>query len=155
MKLKVHAITQSFNGFSPIIVSDVTASNETNPTKIKTLKTKALWDTGATNTCITKNAAKKLGLKPISKTKVKGVHTECIVNVYAITLTLNNENVRINARVTELQSISADSSINILIGMDVILLGDFCITNFQKKTVMTFRVPSIKCIDFCKDLKKK
>jgi hypothetical protein len=37
---------------------------------------------------------------------------------------------------------------NVLIGMDVISKGDFCITNFDKKTWYTFRIPSAGAIDF-------
>jgi len=48
-------------------------------------------------------------------------------------------------RVTE-GSIFGDS--DVLIGMDIISLGDFAVTNFQEKTVFTFRIPSVERIDF-------
>ncbi len=35
-----------------------------------------------------------------------------------------------------------------LIGMDIIGAGDFAVTNKDGKTVMTYRYPSSKCIDF-------
>jgi len=35
-----------------------------------------------------------------------------------------------------------------LIGMDIITLGDFSITNHKGKTCMSFRVPSIHEIDY-------
>jgi uncharacterized protein YecA (UPF0149 family) len=36
----------------------------------------------------------------------------------------------------------------LLIGMDLISLGDFAVTNFAGKTVFSFRVPSVQMIDF-------
>ena len=40
---------------------------------------------------------------------------------------------------------------DVLIGMDIISKGDFCVTNFQGKTVLTFRVPSCSEFDFVQD----
>ena len=39
-----------------------------------------------------------------------------------------------------------------LIGMDIITLGDFTITNFKGKTCMSFRVPSQHEVDYVKDI---
>jgi hypothetical protein len=38
-----------------------------------------------------------------------------------------------------------------LIGMDVIVNGDFAVTNYGGKTKMSFRVPSLADIDFVRD----
>ena len=38
----------------------------------------------------------------------------------------------------------------ILIGMDIITRGDFSVSNFQGKTVMSFRCPSCETTDFVK-----
>jgi hypothetical protein len=35
-----------------------------------------------------------------------------------------------------------------LIGMNIITMGDFAITNHRGQTVMSFRVPSLQKIDF-------
>jgi hypothetical protein len=150
-EIQVHSLTQSFSGLSRVVYTNATAKNIISNNDSDVLISKAIWDTGATNTCITKAAAIKLNLTPIGKTKVKGVHSEEIVNIYVIGLILNNENIKLSVKVTEVDSLAADSSISFLIGMDVINLGDFAITNFNKKTVMSFRVPSINCIDFVKD----
>ena len=37
---------------------------------------------------------------------------------------------------------------DVLIGMDIIGLGDFAVSNFRGKTTFTFRIPSLKEIDF-------
>ena len=39
---------------------------------------------------------------------------------------------------------------DILIGMDIIGNGDFAVTNKDFKTVFSYRMPSIECIDFVK-----
>ena len=40
--------------------------------------------------------------------------------------------------------------IDVLIGMDIITLGDFAVSNYQNQTAMTFRIPSLEFIDFVK-----
>jgi uncharacterized protein YchJ len=39
---------------------------------------------------------------------------------------------------------------DIIIGMDIITLGDFALTNFEGKTKCSFRMPSMMEIDFVK-----
>lgn len=39
-----------------------------------------------------------------------------------------------------------------VIGMDIITMGDFCISNYGNNTVMTFRFPSLETIDYCKEV---
>jgi uncharacterized protein YecA (UPF0149 family) len=41
--------------------------------------------------------------------------------------------------------------IDVLIGMDIITLGDFSVTNFQGNTCMSFRVPSLHQIDYVEE----
>ena len=40
---------------------------------------------------------------------------------------------------------------DMLIGMDVMNLGDFAVTNKDGRTVFSFRIPSCRCIDFVKE----
>ena len=110
-----------------------------------------LWDTGATNTVITKEVAERLGLAPISKTKVYHANGESIVNVYAINLFLPNQVGFQFIRVTEGNLNGTD----LLIGMDIINKGDFAITNFGGKTKFSFRVPSSTEIDFVEEDNKE
>jgi hypothetical protein len=41
--------------------------------------------------------------------------------------------------------------IDVLIGMDIITAGDFAITNADGKTCMSFRIPSLKKIDYAEE----
>lgn len=40
------------------------------------------------------------------------------------------------------------------LGVDVIGIGDFAITNFNGKTVLSFRAPSMECIDYVRQHNK-
>lgn len=44
-----------------------------------------------------------------------------------------------------------NQQIDVLIGMDIITCGDFCISNFQGKTVLTYRTPSKQITDYVKE----
>jgi hypothetical protein len=39
--------------------------------------------------------------------------------------------------------------VEILIGMDIISMGDFSVTHVGGKSCFSFRIPSIKSIDYC------
>ena len=44
---------------------------------------------------------------------------------------------------------------DLLIGMDVITIGDFVITNFEGKTKMSFGIPSSHSYDYAETIKDK
>jgi hypothetical protein len=44
---------------------------------------------------------------------------------------------------------------DVLVGMDVIGIGDFAVTNKDGKTVFSFRLPSVECLDFVEQSKKQ
>jgi len=146
----VHALTHASKGITNRIESPVEITNVlTN----QIISTKGIWDTGATGSSITKSTASLLGLCSIGRRKVRGVHGINEVNVYYVRITLNNKNITIKARVTECNELSADNTVGMLIGMNVITMGDFAITNYKGDTIMSFRVPSLQKIDFVSGLK--
>ncbi len=148
--IPIHALTtESHNGLQNVIISPVTLKNTFTG---KTLETHAIWDTGATNSVITASAASELGLITIQKALSNGVHGAKEVNVYKLNLTLNNEQIKIDTLVTECVELSANNEINFIIGMNVINLGDFAITNYSGKTMMSFRIPSVQKIDFVRGI---
>lgn len=148
--MKVNALTSKSVGINRVIISPVTLKNTFSG---KSLDGYAIWDTGATNSVITKSAAEELRLIAISKTIVNGVHgLKDDVNVYMINLTLNNKEISIDTMVTECAELSADKQVNFIIGMNVINMGDFAITNYEGKTMMSFRIPSIQTIDFVRGI---
>lgn len=112
----------------------------------RVFSTIALWDTGATNSVVTPSTAKSLGLKPISVAHVNHAGGTSLANVYLVDIYLPN-NVRIpGVRVTECSEKAGE--FGVIIGMDVISLGDFTISNANGKTTMSFRIPSMERIDY-------
>lgn len=112
----------------------------------------AIWDTGATNCTITEKVIKALNLQPFSMGKVSGVHGEKIVNIYYIDVFLPNRVCIEKIRAFECQELVGGA--DVLIGMDIIGYGDFSVTHADGKTLMSFRIPSIKDIDYVEEIKQ-
>ena len=146
-----HAFTTKYNGLVKQLVNDVHVGS---PFDVERLERKdeimqgsvAIWDTGATGSVITKRLVDLLNLKPISKQAVRGVTGEKLSNVYMVHIMLPNNMLLTYVRVIECEDILGDSSL--LIGMDIISLGDFSITNVKGKTVMSYRYPSLEVVDY-------
>lgn len=146
-----HAFTTNAIGRLREIITDIGVSlpfieNNIDKTDGRILRTKALWDTGATNCVVTKQTAKDLNLKPISVSKVFHADGESLAKVYLVNVYLPNNLVIPSVRVTECAD--NDGNFGVIIGMDVITTGDFTITNYEGNTTVSFRIPSIKTIDF-------
>ena len=107
---------------------------------------RAQWDTGATGTCISKDLVKQLDLAPIGKIRVQTPSGMGIMNRYLINLILNNE-VRIS-NVSVMDSEIGAQGIDLLIGMDIISLGDFAISNYENRTQFSFRLPSQEHVEY-------
>ena len=111
-----------------------------------------IWDTGATNSAITKDVIERLGLKPIRLAKIYHAGGKALVNVYLINLILEDDVMIMDVEVTEAElindHISDHEQFHVLIGMDIIGTGDMAITNFHQKTTLTFRTPSVGELDF-------
>lgn len=89
--------------------------------------TKCLWDTGATHSMISKNTVETLGLKPIGDARLLSAHGEAITNIYKASLNLPDQLILPRVKVTEC---ATNDSFGVVIGMDIITMGDFSITNF-------------------------
>lgn len=141
--MRSESFTIKFPKVTKIIETDchISKSYVTTPNQVIA---KALWDTGATSSAITSEFAQKLGLKPIGKTYVNHADGTSLTNVYSVNVYLTDD--------IRFQFIQATEAIlkdyDILIGMDIISHGDFSISNYDKKTTFSFRVPSIKEVDF-------
>ena len=57
--IQVNALTKTYIGIARVITSPIEIINTANP--IQKATTEAIWDTGATNSVITKGLAAKLG----------------------------------------------------------------------------------------------
>ena len=143
--MPVHAIICKNTGRVDCIKTPVTV---TNPLTHDTADTLGLWDTGATYSCITSDLANTLNLQPVQKAMLAGIHGAQETNIYWIRVTLDNPNITIPLLASESFDLSDDHKTGLLIGMDVITQGDFCITNHKGNTVMTFRTPSLETVNY-------
>ena len=106
-----------------------------------------IWDTGATGSVITSRVVEKLGLKAIRVTEVHHAGGTSVSNVYLVNIALPNNVMVQGVRVTEGILPESDDA-EVLIGMDIIGMGDFAITNAGGRTTLSFRMPPSKEIDF-------
>ena len=116
----------------------------------KSIKSIALWDTGATSCCISKEVVDGLSLIATGKINIHTPNGVSEANTYLVDILLPNK-VKINdVRV-------ADSEIGMqgfgmLIGMNIINQGNFAVSNSHDKTTFTFRMPSVKITDYVKEV---
>jgi len=104
----------------------------------------AIWDTGATNSAISQKVVDACDLKPIGMVEVHYGDGTALSEVYLVNIGLPNNVAFQQVHVTKMAVITAD----VLVGMDIIASGDFAVTNKNGQTVLSFRYPSIECIDF-------
>lgn len=111
----------------------------------------ALWDTGATGSAITRSLAARLGLSPTGMRVVKHAGGSSPSNTYLVNLHLPNGVAIIGVPVTEF---AETTDFEMIVGMDIIIRGDFAVTNTNGQTWVSFRVPSIQGIDYVQEAQK-
>lgn len=111
-----------------------------------------LWDTGATNTVINKLVVDELKLKPIGVTEVYTAQGKHLANTFLVEMFFPESKLQFRGvRVT----LGELKNCDVLIGMDIISCGDFAVTNKKGITTMSFRVPSMRTIDFVKQINQE
>lgn len=96
----------------------------------------AVWDTGATHTCISHGVVQALSLPVSGKRPVKGVNSSGVASTYFVDLLLPSQ-----VTVSEVEVAAVDVGCDVLIGMDVISLGDLTICN-HGVTEFSFSIPA-------------
>lgn len=119
-------------------------AEKVNPQQYGAKKYKAIWDTGATDTVIMQKVIDEFDLKPIGVAEVVTGQGLFRTNSYLVNIWLPNRVIIPNVQVSLGNVLDAD----VLIGMNIINRGDFAVTNKDGKTVFSFRIPSVECIDF-------
>ena len=140
-KVTAPSFTTEYKCISLRLLNDVLLKTDKG-----TIKARAQWDTGASGTCIAQELAEGLQLKPVGRRNVKTPSGEGEYNTYCVDLILPN-NVGIKD-VLVVGSEIGKQGIGVLIGMDIISLGDFAISNYKGQTHFTFRVPSLSDASF-------
>ena len=99
---------------------------------------------------MTKSVVDACDLTQISFTKIR--HAQGVadnVPVFLTNITLPN-GVRIEG--IPVSQVDLGEDIDVLIGMDIITMGDFAVTSPGGKTKFSFRYPSLADIDFVKEI---
>ena len=148
-----HTFSTQYDSIAREIISDIFISDATiridfpNSDKTNVFQCKGLWDTGATYSVISDKIVKQLKLPIISKTPIIGVNGRFETTTHIVDLWLPNHAVFRKVRVIKG---TFNKEFDVLIGMDIITRGDFAISNFNGKTLFSFRSPSIASVDFVK-----
>lgn len=100
----------------------------------------AVWDTGAQSSLISIDLASKLNLPRIGDRRVNGVGGVYNAPEYLAGLVLPND-VIINT--ISLYGFVGTDKLNMLIGMDIISLGDFLVSTDSKILHFSFQMPSV------------
>lgn len=141
----VSAFTSKFPGLSNKLINDVDVIYNG-----KSIRCKALWDTGATSCCVSKALVRELSLIPTGKVSISTPNKVSERDTYLVDICLPN-----TVMVKDVMVIDSDidrQNIGMLIGMNIISLGDFTVSNYQNKTVFTFRIPSVSPTDYVKQI---
>lgn len=109
-----------------------------------------LWDTGASASVITRRVAEQLGISPIRQVRIKDARGETYTNLYYVNILLPNRMEVKNVAVSE----GILDGFDLLIGMDIINLGDFSLTHKNGGTVFSFQIPSTHEYDFVKQIQQ-
>lgn len=112
------------------------------------LSTDALWDTGASMSAITPEILRRLNVTPIDKKEIAGVHKTQAVDVALITIELPNGVIKKNIKVAVCD---ITFKVGLILGMDIISLGDLALSNGNNQTLISFASPPFQeKIDFNK-----
>jgi hypothetical protein len=148
-----HSFTLKADGISRMLSLDIEITPFNEPTK--RFKTKGIWDTGATGSVITQEIFDALQLKQVGVANVSTATISSIMKpTYLIDVFLKSD-LRVRSVEVTIGNISAEKGFHFLIGMDIITLGDFSITNMEGKTCLSFRVPSQHQIDYVAQFNKE
>lgn len=160
---RIKALTVPYNQISDVIACSVNLSFPKSLLSTGQVQIKddciAIWDTGAMASAVTELEAIKLGLIQTGVKQISGLGGTLDKKTYLVDILLPNQILLENHPVTEIDNPKDKDgnkleTFGMLIGMDVISMGDFSVTNFEGKTVMSFRVPSLHKICYVAEYNK-
>lgn len=117
----------------------------------KALRCKCKWDTGSNITCITHDLFHRLNIPTYDEIIVKTPHgTSTYTNTAKISIGLPNGQIVPDVEVCVANMVETD----VLIGMDIITMGDFSLTrNKFGEVIFSICMPHVKEVDFRLDAK--
>ena len=154
-----HQYTVTFQGLAKSITcfSRAAFPASIDPTISKSSRCTALWDTGATGTCVSDKLASKLCLESFGETIVQHAAGQSLMKTYLVDIILPLSSAKSSKPALTLVNVVATEflagqDIDIIIGMDIISSGDFALTHRGGNSTFSFSTPSFYHIDF-KDMR--
>jgi hypothetical protein len=134
---------EAFSVEYPYLASELfTEIDLFNPADMETsIKTFALWDTGATISSIAPGLLQKLYLEPIDSIIIEGVNSLEKCDQVLVHVGLPNRIIVQNIKPSVCNFGPPD--LEFIIGMDIIKFCDFMIANGHGKTLFSFAVPPL------------
>ena len=112
-------------------------------------KYQGLYDTGATNSAISPHVVDDFQLASIGARTVGVGGGSLPTTAHLVNIALPNKLMFPMVPVTKMVLLGG---IDVLIGMDILGVGDFAVTHYGGKTVFSFCVPSRKELDFVAEM---
>lgn len=143
------AFTGRFPVFRGRVVSPLYIGSpvEGNP---RGIKVKAVWDTGASMSLVSKEVADLLKLPVGESSEIRGAFDSkcnCPKSVARLMIVLGAQTITHNVQVAERPHCDLDC--DVVLGLDFITLGDFALSHDGKQLLMSFTFPPINVpLDF-------
>ena len=122
---------------TPINISNTLIEKHKNATPVCVTEN-ALWDTGATISAITPKLVRDLSFIPAGTMAISGITGALDVEFILATIQLPNGILRPNIKMAVCDF---SQNLNIILGMDIITLGDFELLHGNNSTVFSFTSP--------------
>ena len=135
-RIQHSAFKSEYPNLSLRLITEVEICDVLRPSQ--RIKVRALWDTGAMLSAVTPEVARMLSLVPFNRVKVNGINNISMADVAKVSIKLPN---LVEVKNTNVTVCNLVKDVDLLIGMDIIQLGDFSISNGAGKTLFTFAMP--------------
>jgi hypothetical protein len=141
------AFTTRYNGRSLRLQGEVEIFPAFDPSQPhpQGRKYQALYDTGATQSSVSPKVVAELGLASVGAQNVGVGGGTLTTTVHLVNIALPN---KVMFRMWRTASVALHGGIDVLIGMDILGIGDFAVTHHNGNTTFSFCCPSRKEIDF-------
>ena len=134
---KSDILCYKFNSIQKRIITPINIFNTFVETQKQSTES-ALWDTGATISAITPKLVNDLGFVPAGTMAISGITGALDVEFILATIQLPDGILRQNIKMAVCDF---SQNINIILGMDIITLGDFELLHGNNNTVFSFTSP--------------
>ena len=138
-----YAFTGRFNMFRGRIVSEIVICSPDDADLVST-KIRALWDTGCSQSIISKRVADFLRLQPDNKQQFRspfGGTAICDVAKVRLCVVLGGIRIPIDAAINTKPN--SDPDCDITLGLDFITMGDFAISHLGESLFLSFCYPPV------------